>query len=125
MQTAAESKREERKHHKLRNIRLSRCLLCGGEVEAPTHSQIDGPLGWKPWRAFAVFARASSVITVLLVGLLMFLVHNSGRLRPNVPAEKTININTPMPIWPESHYFKLMHTLTDINAPQKGILLFD
>lgn len=79
---------------------------------------MDGPLGWKPCRAFAVFARAKSVITVLLVGLLMFLVHNSGLFLPSVPAETTINTATPMIISPESHYFKLMHTLTDINAPQ-------
>jgi hypothetical protein len=53
-----------------------------------THSVIDGPFGWKPCNAFAAFARAKSVITVLLVGFVMLLIvlHNSGRFRPIEPA---------------------------------------
>lgn len=49
---------------------------------------IDGPFGWKPCKALAVFARAKSVNTVLLVGLLMLLMllHNKGRFRPILPA---------------------------------------
>lgn len=56
-----------------------------------TYSQIDGPFGWKPCKAFVVFARARSVSTVRFVGLLIFLVQRSGRFRPKEPAEITIN----------------------------------
>lgn len=59
-----------------------------------TYSQIEGPFGWKPCRAFAVLARANSVITVRFVGLLMFRVHNSGLFLPNGPAEIGIRMDT-------------------------------
>lgn len=77
------------KFSRISNKTFMQSIVCG----LKTYSQIDGPFGWKPCRAFAVFARAKSVITVRFVGLLMFLVHSSGLFRPNVPAEMPINKN--------------------------------